>query len=168
MKTLWALCFSAVCAVTNAHGTNLFQLATRGVDVNSLPDKAQSQQPARQHDLVITYSYKKASDGKYIADKISSISNLSEVVQGCTNHYIDGRIDQVSFNSLRMPEIISVSNGKNKEVEVFDLNDLFGRLAMADHDYVRSFFRRDARVVLTYQRCGASGRVVEMRDIFSK
>ncbi len=170
IKTLTPWLAAAICAISSsAHGMNLFQMATRGIDLNALPDKTSAAQYTyKQNDLIITFSYKKSTDGRYSADKITSISNISEVVHGCTNHFIEGRVDQVSFNSTRMPEAVSVANSRGKDVEVFELNDFFSRMPMSDHDFVRNFFRRDAKVLVTYQRCGASGRIVEMRDIFAK
>lgn len=88
------------------------------------------------------------------------------MVLGCAQRYLDGKLEEVSYSNGRLPTAIVISNSRGSEF--FELPDLQQRTAAADHGHLRAFFKRNAKVLVTYQVCGASGRTIELRDIYTK
>lgn len=167
MRKLALLLAAAACST--AATASLFEMATRGIDLNKLPSEPtvqQTSQAARSDDLVVTYSYKQDTSGRFHADRITAISNLSELVMGCQQHYMAGKLEEVSYSNGRLPTMIVVASDKRSEA--FDLPYLQQRTPTADHGHLRNFFRRDSRVIAVYQVCGASGRTVELRELFAR
>ncbi len=167
MKRTALLLAATLCSA--AAMASLFDMATRGIDLNKLPSGPAIQTASLAsagEDLVLTYSYRQDTSGRVTADKITAVSNISELVSDCKQHYMEGRLDEVSYANGRFPSVIVVANGKASEV--FELPNLQQRTPAADHGHLRNFFRRNAKVFLVYQVCGASGRVVELRDVFAR
>ena len=117
-------------------------------------------------DPAIWYAYTSGAGVPKVAE-IKGATELYLLGDGCYPEVISGTIESVDFRrGTRLPETFNVRR-TDGSVELINIGEsALGKLSSSDLDWLGKLIAPKRRVLIIAARCGASGRIVYVRDVY--
>jgi hypothetical protein len=100
---------------------------------------------------------------------LNALVNLEDSMPDCVQGVMDATIEKLNFDGASTRIIGFRAKTKSGGYQYLNISPrLYSSLSVAELEWIPSLLKEGKAIVVTFQQCGAGGRVFSARDIYAR